>query len=396
MDNNNPNNAPKKKKRVTKEMLRRRQMTALAVIFFIIIMIILGIASCTKKSDETESDSQPQVSTAVTPEPEDETEAATEEITTEVTTEAQTEIPTADPNDPDTITNIEVDRHEVFLEIGGSEMPLVTMTPYESTQQGEIWTSSDESIAVVGPDGNITGVGAGTCYVKVQSENNPVIEASIRVTVVDSGYAYTSENSSASNAAPLGTEEVTTENQSQTLAADFPSPPVYDSEGLTYIKGQLIVNKRISLPKTFDPGLEPICQECFDKMAVQAWEDGYSLYIGSDYRSYDYQIEIYADYVRADGKKETDTYSARPGYSEHQTGLAIDCNTIDDAFGSTAESYWLQEHAHEYGFIIRYPQGKEDITGYKYEPWHIRYVGYKAAKYMYDNDLCLEEYLGLA
>lgn len=392
MDNNN---APRKRKRVTKEMLRRRQMTALAVIFFIIVMIILGIASCTKKSDDSDSDTQPQVSTAVTPDPEAETEAVTEEATTEAPTEATTAVPTADPNDPNTITNLEVDRHEVFLETGESEMPLVTMTPYESMEKGEIWTSSDESIAIVGPDGNITGVGPGTCYVKVQSENNPSIEASIRVTVVDDGYAYTSDNSTESDVTPLGTSEETKEDRQSQLAADAPAPPVYDSEGLTYVKGQLFVNKYVGLPKDFAPELEPICEECFVRMANNAWEEGLTLFIGSSFRSYSDQVEVFASYMKADDGEKVSNYSARPGFSEHQTGLAIDCNTIDSDFGYTAEGRWLEEHAHEYGFIIRYPKGKEDITGYEYEPWHIRYVGYEAAKYMYDHDQCLEEYLGM-
>jgi hypothetical protein len=91
-------------------------------------------------------------------------------------------------------------------------------------------------------------------------------------------------------------------------------------------------------------------------------------------------------------------YSATPGYSEHQTGLAIDVsaksvnNRLDESFGDSVEGIWLATHAQEYGFIIRYPKDKSDITGYSYEPWHIRYVGKPLAKYIYENNLCLEEY----
>ena len=90
-----------------------------------------------------------------------------------------------------------------------------------------------------------------------------------------------------------------------------------------------------------------------------------------------------------------DTFSARPGFSEHQTGLTIDCNTIDDAFGQTKEAQWLAEHCADYGFIIRFPDGKEDITGYQYEPWHIRYVGVDTAKEIDQLGVSLEEYLGV-
>ena len=126
-----------------------------------------------------------------------------------------------------------------------------------------------------------------------------------------------------------------------------------------------------------------------------AAEEGLNLWIGSGYRSYQDQEIIYNNYVAMDGVEMADTYSARPGYSEHQTGLVIDCNTIDDAFGNTPESAWLAEHAHEYGFVIRYPKGKEDITGYQYEPWHIRYVGSKVATECYERGICLEEYFGI-
>ena len=96
------------------------------------------------------------------------------------------------------------------------------------------------------------------------------------------------------------------------------------------------------------------------------------------------------------------SFSARPGFSEHQTGLAIDVNEISDAFIGTPEAIWLEEHCVEYGFIIRYPQGKQGVTGYKYEPWHIRYVGKDNAKRIHDAAvaagdpyLTLEEYFGI-
>ena len=98
-----------------------------------------------------------------------------------------------------------------------------------------------------------------------------------------------------------------------------------------------------------------------------------------------------------DGKENADRYSARAGYSEHQTGLAIDVNTIDMSFDNTSESVWLRENAYKYGFIIRYPKGKEEITGYMYEPWHIRYVGKELSNKLYKDGsyITLEEYYGI-
>ena len=112
---------------------------------------------------------------------------------------------------------------------------------------------------------------------------------------------------------------------------------------------------------------------------------------------YQDQEYIYNNYVRMDGQEAADTYSARAGFSEHQTGLVLDLNTVDISFDNTNESNWLRDNSYKYGFIIRYPKGKENITGYTYEPWHIRYVGKNLAKEIYNNGdyLTLEEYFGI-
>jgi len=130
-----------------------------------------------------------------------------------------------------------------------------------------------------------------------------------------------------------------------------------------------------------------------------AAEAGYELKVTTAYRSYWFQSVLYTQYVEREGQAAADTYSAEPGKSEHQTGLAADVSspTVDfkltQEFGTSPEGMWLAENAHQYGFIIRFPKGKEDITGYMYEPWHIRYVGTTAAKEIFDADLTLEEYL---
>lgn len=173
-----------------------------------------------------------------------------------------------------------------------------------------------------------------------------------------------------------------------------PGPQVETIDGVTYVNGILIANKTYSLPSTYAPGVDPTAQAAFDKMAADAAAQGLNIYISSAFRSYEYQDGLYNRYVAKDGQELADTYSARPGHSEHQTGLAFDLNTIDDSFANTAEGQWVAAHAHEYGFIVRYPADKVDITGYQYEPWHIRYLGDEAAA-VYESGLCLEEYLGI-
>lgn len=162
-----------------------------------------------------------------------------------------------------------------------------------------------------------------------------------------------------------------------------------------YINGILIVNKDISLPKSYNPGLNKKMLVCYYLMKMCALKDGAKLNIISGFRSYDYQEKIYKIYIKEFGEKKTNTFSAKPGHSEHQTGLAIDICEDSDQFIGSKEDIWLQQNAHKFGFIIRYPKGKEHITGYKYEPWHLRYVGRKHAKKIYCGNITLEEYLKL-
>ena len=166
-------------------------------------------------------------------------------------------------------------------------------------------------------------------------------------------------------------------------------------DGVTYINGILIANKTYDLPSTYNPGgILAEAQTAFNKMKADARNNArLKLDICSGFRSYAYQRDLYNSYVNRDGKAKADTYSARPGHSEHQTGLAMDINMAGSAFDSTPEAKWIAEHCAEYGFIIRYPQGKQDITGYKYESWHVRYLGVPLAKEVTDSGLTLEEFL---
>lgn len=168
----------------------------------------------------------------------------------------------------------------------------------------------------------------------------------------------------------------------------------------TYINGVIIANKKYPLPKNYAPGENKEARRAFDKMASDAKKQGFNLTAFSTYRSYEYQQTLYNRYVQKDGKVAADRYSARPGYSEHQTGLAFDIGEVgkenlwlSERFGESEAGKWLVNNAHNYGFILRYPKGKENITGYMYESWHFRYLGVDLATKVKESGLTLEEYL---
>ena len=132
----------------------------------------------------------------------------------------------------------------------------------------------------------------------------------------------------------------------------------------------------------------------YKEMIDAAKAEGIKLFNVSGYRSYSTQQSLYNRYVKRDGQEKADTYSARAGSSEHQTGLASDINTASSSahFENTKEYAWLINNSYKYGFILRYPKDKTFITGYKYEPWHYRYVGIDVAKIIYEKDITYEEY----
>ena len=163
----------------------------------------------------------------------------------------------------------------------------------------------------------------------------------------------------------------------------------------TYINGILIVNKKYALPADYNPGVNPEAASALNLLQQGASAAGFSMPLLSGFRSYTTQKALYNSYVAVDGVEVADTYSARPGHSEHQSGLAFDVGNIDYGYGDTPAGMWLASHCHEYGFIIRYLKGKESITGYTYEPWHIRYVGVTVATEIHTRAITLEEYLGI-
>lgn len=256
------------------------------------------------------------------------------------------------------VNDIYLTKYNVKIPVGGKDISYVVMLPSDAPNKDEIWTTSDENIATVDQWGNVTGVSEGNCVITVTSVDNPEVKADIKITVTDNS-------------------------------------KIKQVNGITYVDGILIANKSYDLPSYYDPGMDSTTLKQFNLLSNAAAKEGLNIYMSSGYRSYSYQSLIYNNYVSWYGQIMADTFSARPGHSEHQTGLAIDVNTIDDSFANTPEAIWLENHAHEYGFIVRYPKGKENITGYKYEPWHIRYLGVETATAVYKSGLSLEEYLGI-
>lgn len=174
----------------------------------------------------------------------------------------------------------------------------------------------------------------------------------------------------------------------------------------TYVPAKLVTpNIPLRSNITGDERLVSIVMEsALEQMAGAAQKDGVTINLQSGYRSYNFQVNLYNSYVKSDGQTQADQESARPGYSEHQTGLAADlggttspsCN-VAQCFGNTPEGKWLAAHAYEYGFIVRYPADKQSVTGYEYEPWHVRYIGTDLSQEMHKQGITtLEEFFGVS
>lgn len=170
----------------------------------------------------------------------------------------------------------------------------------------------------------------------------------------------------------------------------------------------VIANKYYTLDK-YEPVVETIpskygnsnvratkeTKNAFIKMYEDAKKEGHTLYVTSGYRSYKEQLEVFNEYVSTGGESYALKYAAKPGFSEHQTGLSLDIFTpgsTTKTFKNNKTSKWLSDNAYKYGFILRYPEGKEEVTGYAYEAWHFRYVGTKVAKQIKELDITFDEY----
>lgn len=157
----------------------------------------------------------------------------------------------------------------------------------------------------------------------------------------------------------------------------------------------VVANKHYPMSKDYNPGENPTAKAELLKLIAAMQQAGFPISDNySGFRSYETQTQLYQNYVDKDGKAEADRYSARPGYSEHQTGLAFDLiGTNGDLVTEEKAAQWLLDHAADYGFVVRYLKGKEKETGYMAEEWHLRYVG-KEAKEIAASGLSLEEYYG--
>ena len=222
-----------------------------------------------------------------------------------------------------------------------------------------------------------------------KKRNNDKTAGTTTETTTDDNKTAT-ENNSENSSENRKSEEFQDVSTSSDNSSDYSGSQYADSQsvsskgfsiqtinGITYVDGVLIANKTYSLPSDFipqDPEVPVTSQRSttsLDRTLMSAWRtmqadassQGLNIYIASAYRSYSYQVNLYNSYVARDGKAAADTYSSRPGNSEHQTGLCFDLNSIDDSFGDTAEGRWVNDNCYKYGFCIRFPKGKDAYTG---------------------------------
>ena len=225
------------------------------------------------------------------------------------------------------------------------------------------------------------------------------------------------ESAETSAAAVLPKVEVALPDSTAPAASDKATQdaaaPDIDSPDSTTV----IVNKHRPLPADYEPSdlvelpadlgpgghtLRQEAAEATEAMFQAAKQDGIALTVISGYRSYAYQTDLYNGYLRQYGAATTNAMSAQPGFSEHQTGLAVDVDdaegqhTLKQSFGQTSAGQWLAEHAHEFGFVIRYPQDEHEYTGFSYEPWHLRYFSEQYAQEIVEHSGVAEREFGLA
>ena len=265
------------------------------------------------------------------------------------------------------IVNI-VDKEKPEIKLEGEDLSL----EYGQRYRDPGYTATDNY------DGDITN------KVKVKNIVNIKKSGNYKVT-------YTVEDTSGNKTSVTRNVEV----KEKTNKVVKEEPKIEVKEGITYIDGIIVVNKKYGLPEDYDPKVNNEALSHLKQMQADATAIGLSIPLVSGYRSYSTQKSLYNKYVKQDGEEKANTYSAKPGHSEHQTGLAFDIGSVDRSFANTDEAKWIEENAHLYGFIVRYPKDKTDITGYIYEPWHVRYLGKDIATKVKQSGLTLEEYLGI-
>lgn len=230
------------------------------------------------------------------------------------------------------------------------------------------------------------------------ANEQPSIEPSPRAT---SEVSETETSLAEASAEPEAPEEADTE---ETVDVDSPDSVTVIVNKLRPLPEDFAPEDLVALPTSFGTGTHTLRQEAAEaaeELLAAAQEDGIDLTVVSAYRSFAYQQELYDNYVAQHGTEMTNEMSAMPGHSEHQTGLALDVDTpggqhtLRQSFGDTDAGQWLVDHAHEFGFVIRYPQDAEDITGFHYEPWHLRYFGEQYAQEIVDGSGVAETEFGI-
>lgn len=330
---------------------RLRKGRCIVALLILCCLLVLGINLTVQKQKQQNTDSIPDTT--------EQTESETaSDISTDPPTSSETQSSTReDGTEPatsgmtgNTAKNFAFEQTHIYIRVGREKSVPLKIYNMAVSMDDITWTVSDDRIAVVSSDGTLTGLQKGECTITA-SHGEEAVQIPITVRELE----------------------------------------VID--GCTFVDGILIANKTYDLPADYDPGMLDVTEKAFERMAEDAAEEGYELYIGSGYRSYQSQVESYDSIVLGYSQEYADIISARPGHSEHQTGYTIDCNTIDNTFVEEGVGQWVAQHCPEYGFIVRYPEDKTEITGYAYESWHLRYVGVDAAVEITEQGLCLEEYL---
>lgn len=288
--------------------------------------------------------------------------------------------------------SMEFDKKSITLEVGEVYNSVLKFSPEDITHTSAIYYTSDSSVASVTNEGVITAKSEGSCTIEAYYENDFRLVATMEVNIIDP-YVITQ---------PETTVPETPKPETPKPQTSEPSAPSYNGshkmeviDGITYFDGVMIANKTYTLPASYNPGVQPVAMDAFYDMQAAAAADGISLWILSSFRSYEDQDVIYNRYVAQDGRDAADTYSSRPGHSDHQTGYTFDLNSLEQDFQYDPAGKWLDKNCYKYGFIIRYPKGKESSTGYMYEPWHVRYIGVDLATKVTQSGLSLEEYFGI-
>ena len=282
------------------------------------------------------------------------------------------------------IINI-IDKEAPVLELNGKE----EITLYKGNEYKEEGAKATDNY-----DGDITD----KIEISGEVDKDKIGEYTITYKVVDSSNNESSIERKVKVIEKPQTNNSTTNYGSPKTGKTSKGYNIEYKDGVYYVDGILIANKSYALSSNYNPGgLLSVFTDNFNKMQSDAANEGINLKIISGYRSYSNQQGTYQYWVSQYGRSKADTVSARPGHSEHQSGLAADINDLGQGWANTTEGKWLNNNCYKYGFIIRYPKGKEGITGYIFEPWHIRYVGNDLASKLYNGGdwITLEEYFGI-